>query len=63
MLRDVGDPGWVQIDLEFEDGSEAAAFLAKLRELWSRVDVMHDPAARIVEVTEAHTYRLGRAGD
>ena len=33
VLRDVGDPGFVQIDLEFEGRPEAEAFLVKLHEL------------------------------
>ena len=63
ILRDIADPTHVQIDLEFDDRARAEAFHEKLRELWSRVDVMRDPRARIVEVTETHTYRLGREDD
>lgn len=62
VLRDVADPGFVQIDLEFDGHAEAEAFFAKLRELWSRVDVMHDPRGRIVEVTDEHTYGGRAAG-
>ena len=29
---------------------------AALRELWSRVSVMRDPKARIVEVVDSHEY-------
>jgi hypothetical protein len=41
------------IDLEFDSASEAEPFLAKLRDLWGRVDVMGDPKARIAEVVES----------
>jgi hypothetical protein len=63
ILRDIADPAYVQIDLEFDDRGRAEAFHERLRELWSRVDVMRDPRARIVEVAETHTYRLGREDD
>lgn len=44
------------IDLEFDSASEAEAMHAALRELWSRVDMMHSPQARIVEVVESKEY-------
>ena len=62
IFRDVADPAYVQLDLEFDDRAAAVAFVEKLRELWSRVDVLRDPRARIVEVTEEHTYRDPGAG-
>jgi hypothetical protein len=52
VCRSVDDPSHVLIDLEFEQRSEAEAMARRLRELWSRVDVMRDPQARIVEVVE-----------
>jgi hypothetical protein len=61
VMRATDDPNYVLIDLEFDASSEAEAFLSALRELWGRVDVMHDPEARIAEVVESE--ELGpRAG-
>lgn len=56
VLRATDDPGYVMIDLEFDGASEAEAVHAALRELWSRVDVMHNPQARISEVVESRKY-------
>lgn len=56
ILRSVDDPNYVMVELEFDDSGAAAALLAKLRDLWSRVDVMRDPQARIVEVVESKEY-------
>jgi hypothetical protein len=56
VLRQVDDPNYVMIDLEFDSSSEAETFLAALRELWGRVDVMRDPKARIVEMVESKEY-------
>jgi hypothetical protein len=53
ILRQVDDPGYVLIDLEFGSSDEAETFAAALRDVWARVDVMRDPQARIVEVVEA----------
>ncbi|MGH3004917.1 MAG: hypothetical protein ACRDOS_03265 [Gaiellaceae bacterium] len=53
ILRQVDDPNYVMIDLEFDSSSEANAFLAALRDLWGRVDVIRDPKARIVEMVES----------
>lgn len=50
ILREVDDPNQVMIDLEFDGLAEAQAFLAALRELWGRVDVMRDPTVRIAEM-------------
>ena len=56
VLRQVDDPNYVMIDLEFDSSSEAETFLAALRDLWGRVDVMRDPKARIVEMVESKEY-------
>jgi hypothetical protein len=56
IQRPVDDPNHVMIDLEFDGAAEAEAFQARLRELWSRVDVMRDPQARIVEMVEGGEY-------
>jgi hypothetical protein len=53
IMRAVDDPNHALIDLEFESASEAEAFHDQLRELWSRVDVMRDPRARLVERVES----------
>ncbi len=44
------------IDLEFDSAREAEAVHVALRELWSRVEVMHSPQARIVEAVESREY-------
>ncbi len=56
ILRATDDPNYVMIDLEFDNSDEAEAFLSAMREVWSRVDVLHDPQARIVEVVESKEY-------
>jgi hypothetical protein len=56
VLRAADDPNYALIDLDFDDRGAAEHFLAKLRELWGRVDVMRDPTARIVEVVERGQY-------
>ena len=56
ILRGTDDPNYVMIDLEFDSASEAEPFLAKLHDLWGRVDVMGDPKARIAEVVESTEY-------
>ena len=59
IMRDCEDPNYVLIDLEFEAPELAQAFLARLRRLWSRVDVMRDPQARIVELIEERSLIAG----
>ena len=56
ILRPADDPNYVMIDLEFDDPDRASALLVRLRELWSRVDVMRDAQARLVEVVESKEY-------
>ena len=56
ILRPTDDPNYVMIDLEFDSAREAEAAEAELRELWSRVEVMHSPQARIVEEVEIKGY-------
>jgi hypothetical protein len=52
IMRAADDPNYVLIDLEFDRPEPASEFLTMLRQLWSRVDVMRDPQARIVELVE-----------
>ncbi len=56
ILRVTKDPNYVMIDLDFDDSSEAEAYHAALRDLYSRATVMNDPQARIVEVVESKEY-------
>ena len=58
VLRPIDDRSYVMIDLEFDGVSDAEAFLARLRELWARVEgrVMENPRARIVETVESRSY-------
>ena len=55
IMRAADDPDYVLVDLEFDDSARAQAFLESLHELWGRVEVMHDPVARVVRVTEDET--------
>ncbi len=56
VLRDAENGSYVMIDLEFDGEGEAEAFRTALRDLWSRIDVVRDPNARIVELVEAGEY-------
>lgn len=56
VTRAVDDPNFVMIDLEFDDATAAAAFLARLEQLWTKVDVMRDPHGRIFELSESEQY-------
>lgn len=58
ILRNVNDPDYVIIDLEFDKLNEAENFLDSLRKLWGRVEgtVMNNPQARIIEVVESKEY-------
>jgi len=54
VMRPVDDPRYSVIDLEFDDGGAAQAFLAMLESLWRRVEgtLITAPRARIVETIE-----------
>lgn len=52
IMRSREDPNYALIDLEFDTVQCAGEFLAQLRRLWDRVDVIRDPSARIVELVE-----------
>jgi hypothetical protein len=58
VFRPIDDRKYVMIDLEFDGASDAEAFLARLRELWARVEggIMESPRARIVETVETKSY-------
>ena len=58
IFRDMDDPSYVMIDLEFDTKAEAEALLAAMREVWGRVEgqVMWNPQARIVETVETQDY-------
>ena len=56
VMRAADDPHYALVDLEFETVAEAEAMRGALRELWRRVDVMHDPRTRIIEVVETVEY-------
>jgi hypothetical protein len=56
IARLAGDPNHVVIDLEFDDADAAAAFGARLRELWGRVGSelgLGSPQARVLETVES----------
>lgn len=56
ILRGVDDPSFVMIDLEFDGAGEAEEFLARLGDLWDRVDIMRDPSGRVAELVETREY-------
>src|SRR5688572_16672811 len=59
VLRPVEEPNFAIIDLEFDDGANARAFLAMLQELWKRVDgtIVTRPHGRILDTVEAQAIR------
>ena len=58
VMRPVGDPAYVLIDLEFDSTREAEDLLANMRVVWERVSgtIMSDPQTRIVESVEFGEY-------
>ena len=61
VLQPTDDPNYVIIDLEFDNPSEAEAFLAALqRNVWSSREaapaLIGDPQTRIVEAVEVKEY-------
>lgn len=56
VFRASDDSNHVLVDLEFTDAATADAFLERLRELWTRVEVMRNPTGRVVEVVEVAQY-------
>ena len=58
ILRSVGDPRYVMIDLEFDTPAEAEGLLAGMRTVWERVagTLVSSPQARIVESVETVEY-------
>lgn len=54
ILRPVDDPGYVLIDLEFDDPAGAEALLAGLRVAWKDAEgrIMSNPQTRVVEAVE-----------
>jgi hypothetical protein len=60
ILRPTDDPGYVLIDLDFDEASEAEAYLGALRQaVYSSQQASPasgEPQTRIVEVVEAREY-------
>jgi hypothetical protein len=58
VLRPIDNPNYSMVDLEFDSSSEVEAFLAAMREVWSRVEgkIIENPRVRIVEVVESKEY-------
>ena len=58
IYRPIEDSNHVIIDLEFENLNDAQSTLAKLRNLWNRVEgtVMVNPQARIIDMVESFEY-------
>ena len=53
--REVGNPNFVVIDLDFGTVAEAGAFLEKLRDLWAGYGdaMMRNPEAWVLETVES----------
>jgi hypothetical protein len=58
IFRQVDNPNYVILELEFDNLVEAEALLTALRKLWNLVEgkVMMNPQARIVETVESKEY-------
>ena len=58
ISRQVDDPNYVMIDLEFDTMKQAEALLTAMRVVWGRVEgtIMTSPQARIVEAVEIKEY-------
>ncbi|MGD9933066.1 MAG: hypothetical protein AB7T37_05040 [Dehalococcoidia bacterium] len=58
VLRDVENPNYVTIDLEFDTQEAAQGLLDAMRVVWGRVEgtVMTNPLARISESVESREY-------
>ncbi len=58
VLRPIDNPNYSMVDLEFDSLSEVEAFLAAMRQVWSRVEgtIIESPRVRIVEVVESKEY-------
>ncbi|GAA0662402.1 hypothetical protein GCM10010193_12130 [Kitasatospora atroaurantiaca] len=57
ILRSVGDPTLVMIDLDFDSAGEAESFLTRLRVLWQSNPLLTgNPKARVVETAESKDY-------
>ena len=58
ILRQVDNPNYVMIDLEFDTVSQAEARLAAMRAVWGQVEgtIMMNPQARIAETVETREY-------
>ena len=58
ISRQVDNPNYVMIDLEFDTMKQAEALLTAMRVVWGRVEgtIMTSPQARIVEAVEIKEY-------
>ena len=59
IFRPVDNPAYIMLDLDFDDGSAAEAFLAFLRrEVWGSVQaspaLLGTPQGRIIDAVERH---------
>lgn len=58
VLRPIDNPNYAMIDLEFDNSSEAEAFLDAMRAVWHRVEgtIIESPRVRLVEAVESKEY-------
>ena len=58
VLRPIDNQNYSMVDLEFDSLGEVEAFLAAMREVWSRVEgtIIESPQVRIVEVVESMNF-------
>jgi hypothetical protein len=58
ILRPVGDPHYVIVEVEFESTEEARAFIDAMQDVWDSLayKVIESPRARIVDAFETREY-------
>ena len=61
IVRPVGDPNYVAVELEFDDGPKAEAFRDALENMWRSPQAMTvlgggTPRARVVETVESREF-------
>jgi len=58
VSRQIDNPNYVIVDLEFDNLKDAEAVHEALKKLWNRVEgkVMTNPQARIIEIVDSKEY-------
>jgi hypothetical protein len=58
VFRELNNPNFVMLELEFDNVTNAEAMLTALKKLWNQVEgkIMVNPEARITELVESREY-------